>query len=173
MDARLWNIGVKVKDVQAEADYFVALGGRLRVHERLTTPDGEFEYALVDFAGTRLFLTPETVFEERLPFPLREGLTHAVFEVNDLDEELAAATRFGHRGLGAADGDQRRDRFTTTCILSLSRRSDLRGDADTGVAGIEECAPTLRRASRAKSLPPVGLPQHWSRCAYYRPQAET
>jgi hypothetical protein len=71
-DARLWNIGIKVKDVQAEVDYFVELGGRLRVHERLTTPDGEFEYALVDFAATRLFLTPKTVFEDRLPAPYRK-----------------------------------------------------------------------------------------------------
>ena len=88
MDARLWNIGMKVKDVQVEVDYFVDLGGRLRVHERLTTPDGAFEYALVDFAGTRLFLTPKTVFEDRLPAPPPEGLTHAVFEVNDLEKEL-------------------------------------------------------------------------------------
>ena len=88
MDARLWNIGVKVKDVQAEADYFVALGGVLRVHERLTTADGQFEYALVDFGGTRLVLTSRTVFEDRLPSPLGEGLTHAVFEVDDLDREI-------------------------------------------------------------------------------------
>ena len=88
MDARLWNIGMKVKDVQAEVDYFVELGGRLRVHERLSTPDGEFEYALVDFGATRLFLTPKTVFEDRLSSPLPEGLTHAVFEVSDLDKEL-------------------------------------------------------------------------------------
>src|SRR5689334_16663721 len=82
VDAKLWNIGMKVKDVQAEIDYFVAVGGRLRLHEQLTTPEGAFEYALVDFAGTRLFLTPKTVFEDRLPAPLPEGLTHAVFEVS-------------------------------------------------------------------------------------------
>ena len=95
MDARLWNIGMKVEDVRAEADYFVALGGRLRVHERLTTPDGEFEYALVDFAGTRLFLTPKTVFEDRLAVPPAEGLTHAVFAVDDLDRELAELAALG------------------------------------------------------------------------------
>ena len=95
VDARLWNIGVKVADVPAEVGYFVALGGRLRVHERLTTPDGEFEYALVDFAGTRLFLTPKTVFEHRLPAPPPDGLTHAVFEVSDLEKELARLVELG------------------------------------------------------------------------------
>jgi hypothetical protein len=34
VDAQLWNICVKVKDVQAEADYFVELGGGLSLHER-------------------------------------------------------------------------------------------------------------------------------------------
>jgi hypothetical protein len=74
-EARLWNIGIKVADVRAEAAYFVALGGRLRLHERLATPDGEFEYALVEFGGTRLFLTPTTVFEDRLAEPVPHGLT--------------------------------------------------------------------------------------------------
>lgn len=95
MDARLWNIGMKVKDVQTEVDYFVELGGRLRVHERLSTPDGEFEYALVDFGATRLFLTPKTVFEDRLSSPLPEGLTHAVFEVKELDKELERLLALG------------------------------------------------------------------------------
>jgi len=95
LDARLWNIGVKVRDVKAEADYFVALGAVLRVHETLSTPDGTFEYALLDFAGTRLFLTPVTVFEDRLPSPLPDGLTHAVFEVADLDLELERLAALG------------------------------------------------------------------------------
>jgi hypothetical protein len=74
VDAKLWNIGIRVKDVRAEVDYFVRLGGHLRIHEELATPEGQFEYALVDFAGTRLFLTPKTVFEDRLPAPLADGL---------------------------------------------------------------------------------------------------
>ncbi len=95
MEARLWNIGMKVEDVQAEVDYFVSLGARLRLHERLATPDGEFEYALLDFAGTRLFLTPKTVFEDRLPVPPPHGLTHAVFEVDDVDAELERLVGLG------------------------------------------------------------------------------
>ena len=59
MDAKLWNIGVKVANVPAEVAFFVALGGRVLAHERLTTPQGEAEYALLEFGGTRLFLTSE------------------------------------------------------------------------------------------------------------------
>ncbi len=95
MDARLWNIGVKVKDVKAEADYFFALGAVLRIHETLSTSDGSFEYALLDFAGTRLFLTPVTVFDDRLAAPSPLGLTHAVFEVANVDAELERLVALG------------------------------------------------------------------------------
>jgi catechol 2,3-dioxygenase-like lactoylglutathione lyase family enzyme len=94
VDGKLWNVGVRVADVAAEAAYFSGIGGRLRVHEKLTTADGSFEYAIVEFGGTRMFLTPKTLFEDKLGFPLRDGLTHAVFEVEDMDAamaELAAA----------------------------------------------------------------------------------
>src|SRR5262245_3660301 len=95
MDAKLWNIGVKVANVQSEIDYFVALGGRLRVHEKLTADGSDFEYALLDFGGTRLFLTPRTVFEDRLPSPPAVGLTHAVFEVADVERELERLAELG------------------------------------------------------------------------------
>jgi catechol 2,3-dioxygenase-like lactoylglutathione lyase family enzyme len=93
VDGKLWNIGIRVTDVEKEVSYFKALGAVLRVREKLATKTGQFEYALLDFGGTRLFLTPETVFEHALPESLRDGLTHAVFEVKDVDaalEELVA-----------------------------------------------------------------------------------
>jgi catechol 2,3-dioxygenase-like lactoylglutathione lyase family enzyme len=95
MEGKLWNIGMKVADVQAEAQYFISIGGRLRVHEQLDTPQGTFEYALVDFGGTRLFLTPKTVFEDRLGVQVPRGLTHAVFEVENVDKTLEELTAMG------------------------------------------------------------------------------
>jgi catechol 2,3-dioxygenase-like lactoylglutathione lyase family enzyme len=89
MEARLWNIGAKVADVAAEIDFYVGLGGRLMLHEKLTTPEGESEYAIVFFGGTRLFLTPKPIFEDRLATASQPGLSHAVFEVADLDPEVA------------------------------------------------------------------------------------
>ena len=88
MDGKLWNIGIRVADIEKEVSYFKALGAVLRVQETLATKDGQFEYALLDFGGTRLFLTPKTVFEHALPEPLSDGLTHAVFEVEDVDATL-------------------------------------------------------------------------------------
>jgi catechol 2,3-dioxygenase-like lactoylglutathione lyase family enzyme len=88
VDGKLWNIGIRVADIEKEVSYFKALGAVLRVQETLATKDGQFEYALLDFGGTRLFLTPKTVFEHALPEPPSDGLTHAVFEVEDVDATL-------------------------------------------------------------------------------------
>ena len=64
MEGKLWNIGIRVADVEKEVAYFKALGAVLRIEEAVTEA-GHFEYALLEFGGTRLFLTPETVFETR------------------------------------------------------------------------------------------------------------
>jgi glyoxylase I family protein len=95
MDGKLWNVGIKVADVDAEIAFYETLGGRLLVHERLATPDGETEYAMVAFGGTRLFLTPKPIFEDRLEAPPPNGLTHAVFEVAELEPEVARLQALG------------------------------------------------------------------------------
>ena len=88
MDAKLWNLGMKVADVDREVAFFVDLGGKLLLREKLSTPAGDVDYALVAFGGTRIFLTPKTVFEDALDAPLHTGLTHAVFEVAELEPEV-------------------------------------------------------------------------------------
>jgi len=93
VDGKLWNLGIRVANLEKEITYFKALGAVLRVHEKLQAQEDQFEYALLDFGDTRFFLTPKTVFEHTLPEPLRDGLTHMVFEVSDVDatlEELVA-----------------------------------------------------------------------------------
>lgn len=88
MDATLWNIGLTARDVGREVEFLVGLGAKLLLREKFSAPDGESEYALLEFAGTRLFVTPKPVFEDRLARPLEPGLSHAVFEVEDVDAEL-------------------------------------------------------------------------------------
>jgi catechol 2,3-dioxygenase-like lactoylglutathione lyase family enzyme len=88
MDAKLWNLGMKVVDVDREVAFFEGLGAKLLLRERRDTPAGEVDYALLAFGGTRIFLTPKTVFEGALPETLNTGLTHAVFEVADLAHEI-------------------------------------------------------------------------------------
>ena len=95
MDAKLWNLGMKVMDVEREVAFFVELGGTLLLREKRDTPAGEVDYALVAFGGTRLFLTPKTVFEDALPGTLNPGLTHAVFEVAKLEPEVERIKSLG------------------------------------------------------------------------------
>jgi catechol 2,3-dioxygenase-like lactoylglutathione lyase family enzyme len=99
MQAQLWNIGVKVKDLDSEVDHFVQLGGRPRAREEIRTDEGTFEYALVDFGGTRLFITTKPIFEDKLGVSLPFGLTHVVFEVEDVDAELARLVSLGSKVL--------------------------------------------------------------------------
>ena len=49
----------------------------------------------MEYGGTRLFLTPQPVFEETLSLPLHPGLTHAVFETGNLDAEYERAAAAG------------------------------------------------------------------------------
>lgn len=96
MDATLWNIGMKVDDMDSEIAFWQEIGAKLNLRETFTAPDGEeVDYAFVDFGGTRIFLTPKTVFEDKLGHSLKPGLTHAVFEVEDLDQEYERLTGMG------------------------------------------------------------------------------
>ena len=95
MDAKLWNVGAKVSDVDREVAFFQKLGATLLQREKRDTPAGEVDYALIAFAGTRIFLTPKTVFEDALPGTLSTGLTHAVFEVAKLEPEIERLNALG------------------------------------------------------------------------------
>ena len=96
MEASLWNIGMKVDDMNSEISFWEEIGAKLVLRETFTAPDGgEVNYAFVEFGGTRIFLTPKTVFEDKLGHELKPGLTHAVFEVEDLDQEYERLTAMG------------------------------------------------------------------------------
>lgn len=95
MEASLWNIGVKTENLDQEVSFWEGLGARTLVRETLTGPDGEAEYALLEFGKTRLFLTRNPLFEARLDYQLLSGLTHAVFEVDDLDREYQRIVALG------------------------------------------------------------------------------
>jgi catechol 2,3-dioxygenase-like lactoylglutathione lyase family enzyme len=95
MQAKLWNIGLTARDMERELAFLKGLGATLILRENFEGPDGDSEYALLEFGGTRLFLTPKPVFEDRLDAPLMPGLSHAVFEVADVDAECRKVTEEG------------------------------------------------------------------------------
>ena len=96
-DRKFWNIGLKSPDIESEIRFFERLGAKLLVREMLPVPDGEgtIEYAMLEYGGTRIFLSPTTVFEDKVPHDLEPGITHAVFETDDIERECRRL-----RGLG-------------------------------------------------------------------------
>lgn len=98
---KLWNIGAKVTDVGAEAEFLQRLGGRLRMHETLPGLDGPIEYAFVDIGSTRVMLTPTPVYEKALGRSVIPGLAHAVFTVADHAAACEAIEAAGARPLTA------------------------------------------------------------------------
>jgi len=113
MQPKLWNIGLTARDMEGELAFLIGLGARLVLREKFAGPDGESEYALLEFGGTRIFLTPKPVFEDRLDRALSPGLTHAVFEVEDVDAECrrvmaeGASLLLGPSEISAAFGARR------------------------------------------------------------------
>lgn len=88
MIGRLLNLGTKVNDVQRELDFLRNVGAEILAHETLSGPDGSVEYGIVRFGETRVFLSRPLAYEGRLGHSLPPGLAHAVFEVDDLDEQF-------------------------------------------------------------------------------------
>jgi len=91
----LWNVGAKVNSLEADVDFFAALGATVRLRETLERPDRSVQYAMLEWAGTRLYLTPEPVFEQQLPRALGAGLTHIVVEVDNIEESVQTAVNAG------------------------------------------------------------------------------
>jgi catechol 2,3-dioxygenase-like lactoylglutathione lyase family enzyme len=92
----LWNIGLKIADLDAELAFLGRLGATLIQRATLPVEDGDaLEYAIVRLGGVRLLLFPQVIFEAQVPGGVAPGLTHAVFEVDDMDAEYARVKTLG------------------------------------------------------------------------------
>ena len=95
MIKNLWNIGLKITDLDAELAFLQSLGATLVQRDAVPVEDDQLEYAIVRLGGVRLLLFPTVIFEDQVPGGVAPGLTHAVFEVDDLDAEYARITGLG------------------------------------------------------------------------------
>src|SRR6185436_6846297 len=92
----LWNIGLKIADLDAELAFLSRLGATLVQRAALPVGDGDsLEYAIVRLGGVRLLLFPNVIFEDQVPGGVAPGLTHAVFEVDDVQAEYERIKRLG------------------------------------------------------------------------------
>ena len=91
----LWNIGLKTVDLDAELDFLQKVGATIVLRDTLPADGDPIEYAIVRLGGVRLLLFPSVMFEEQVAGGVAPGLTHAVFEVDDLEAEYARIRSIG------------------------------------------------------------------------------
>src|SRR5215831_10211556 len=95
MIKHLWNIGVKTGDLDADLAFLEKVGATLVLRDVLAADGDELPYAIIRMGGVRLLLFPSVIFESQVPGGVAPGLTHAVFEVDDLDAEFARIKGLG------------------------------------------------------------------------------
>lgn len=91
----LWNVGLKVTDLDREVAFLREVGASLVLRERVSMLGEEREYAILMLGGVRMLLFERVVFENLVSGGVRPGLTHAVYEVDDLDAEYARISALG------------------------------------------------------------------------------
>jgi catechol 2,3-dioxygenase-like lactoylglutathione lyase family enzyme len=92
---RIWTLGAKVADVDAEIAFVERLGGELVLDDRIPFAGREFRVPLLRFGDRYLHIAEQMVYEDALDAPLAGGLCHVVFEVEDLEASRQRALDAG------------------------------------------------------------------------------
>lgn len=91
----LWNIAIKVHDLDSELEFLKRVGATDIVRDSVANGNSNEDFAMLMLGGERVLLFPHVIYEPELSQPLHFGLTHAVFEVDDLDKILESYAREG------------------------------------------------------------------------------
>jgi catechol 2,3-dioxygenase-like lactoylglutathione lyase family enzyme len=93
----LWNIGLKTHNLEADLEFLLQVGATLLQRGVVPVGPGEpgLDYAIVRLGGVRMLLFPTVIFEHKVAGGVAPGLTHAVYEVDDLDAEYARIQALG------------------------------------------------------------------------------
>ena len=91
MLTRLWTIGMKVADLDAELEFHRQLGNEIVLDEYIKADAGEFRLPLVKMGDRFLHLMEETVYEQGLSEPLSIGPAHLVYVSDNWEEDVANA----------------------------------------------------------------------------------
>ena len=92
----LWNYAIEVVEIErAIAFYTGALGAEVRLRSEVLG----CAYALIRLGDTRLILFEKAPYEDQLGTTLPLGFLHDVYEVDDLDDQIARLREAGVRFL--------------------------------------------------------------------------
>ena len=92
---RIWTLGAKVDDLDAEIAFVESLGGELVLDDRIPFGGEEFRVPLLRFGDRYLHIASRMVYEDALAKPLPAGLCHVVFQVDDLEAARSRALAAG------------------------------------------------------------------------------
>ncbi len=92
---KVWNVAAKVRDLDAEVSFILALGGKLILDEILSLEGESIRVVLMKWADKYLHLFAKAVYETRLGVDLPFGLCHVVMMVSDLDLQRRRALEAG------------------------------------------------------------------------------
>ena len=92
---KIWTLGAKVPDLDREIAFVEAMGGSLVLDDRIPFGGTEFRVPLLRLGDKYLHIAEEMVYESRLAEPLRPGLCHVVFQVDDLGRARGTALAAG------------------------------------------------------------------------------
>jgi catechol 2,3-dioxygenase-like lactoylglutathione lyase family enzyme len=81
---RIWNLGIKVGDIDAELDFLRACGATGIERGAINTSTGDHPFGMGFLGQERLLLFSEVVYADALPEPMKSGLAHAVYQVDDV-----------------------------------------------------------------------------------------
>jgi catechol 2,3-dioxygenase-like lactoylglutathione lyase family enzyme len=100
---QLWNLGVKVGDLDAELSFFERCGATQIQKGTIPTAKGEEAFGMAFLGEQRLLLFPRVIYQDALAEPMKGGLAHAVFEVQDVEDGIE---RYRKRGVSPMWGPE-------------------------------------------------------------------
>jgi catechol 2,3-dioxygenase-like lactoylglutathione lyase family enzyme len=86
---RMWNLGIKTSDLDADLAFLAGCGATEVEKGIIAGPDGDLPFGSAFLGPQRLLLFPRVIYEDALPEPMKCGLAHIVFEVEDVAAVLA------------------------------------------------------------------------------------
>ncbi len=82
---KLWNIGGKCSDLNAEEEFLRAMGADVKGREPVFVNGEQGELLFTQVGDTRVLMFEEVNYERELGYALKPGWSHIVFEVDDFE----------------------------------------------------------------------------------------
>jgi hypothetical protein len=92
---RLWTVGIKVRDLEAELEFHRAIGNQVVLDETLEFDGVSYRIPLVRMGDKYVHLAERMVYERLLGEPLPYGIVHLVYRSGDFDGDVKRALAAG------------------------------------------------------------------------------